>query len=120
ALQSDGKLLVGGTFLTFNGTAINRIARILPTGDLDTAFDIGTGPNFSVNKVALQEDGKILIGGLFGSYNGVAALYIARINPDGSHDPTFLEGGPIISGHRNIAGGATDIVSTSDGKVYVS
>lgn len=36
-------------------------------GELDTTFDPGTGPNYGVYAVAVQSDGKIVIGGVRGS-----------------------------------------------------
>src|SRR5688500_14543506 len=43
----------------------------------------------SVHAFALQPDGKILIGGTFRTVNGVHRMGIARLNADGSLDPTF-------------------------------
>lgn len=50
-------------------------------GNIDDTFDPGSGANQYVQAIALQSDGKILIGGLFTSYNGTARNYIARIMP---------------------------------------
>jgi uncharacterized delta-60 repeat protein len=79
ALQSDGKILVGGSFLSFNETAVNRIVRLNADGSLDTSFDPGTGFNNSVLSVAVQSNGRILAGGEFTSYNGIVRNRIARI-----------------------------------------
>jgi uncharacterized delta-60 repeat protein len=96
ALQPDGKILMGGNFSTYNGTARNDIARVNSDGSLDPAFDPGTGASggvgFGVNAVALQPDGKTLIGGDYSSYNGTARNRITRINGDGSLDPAFDPG----------------------------
>ncbi|ERM80129.1 hypothetical protein P872_14365, partial [Rhodonellum psychrophilum GCM71 = DSM 17998] len=89
ALLSDGKILIGGGFTTYNGTARNHIARLHPDGSLDWSFDPGIGASSWVNTIALQSDGKILIGGLFTSYNGTLKNNIARLNPDGSLDSSF-------------------------------
>ncbi|WP_442562013.1 delta-60 repeat domain-containing protein, partial [Flavobacterium circumlabens] len=43
ALQSDQKIIVGGSFLLYNGIPQKRILRLHPNGDLDTTFDSGTG-----------------------------------------------------------------------------
>lgn len=40
-IQSDGKILIGGAFTTYNGTVRNRIARINADSTLDTSFDPG-------------------------------------------------------------------------------
>lgn len=92
-LQPDGKIIVGGSFTTYNGTGRNRIARLNADGSLDPDFDPGAGANTSaVSFATLQPDGKIIISGGFTSYNGVARNYIARINAGGSLDETFNPG----------------------------
>ena len=92
AAQPDGKTLVGGYFTTINGVARNHIARLNPDGSLDTTFDPGTGANSWVYALAVQSDGKILVGGEFTSINGVSRNYIARLNSDGSVDTGFNGG----------------------------
>ena len=83
-LQSDGKILVGGSFTSYNGTAVNRIARLNADGTIDTGFTIGTGTTGTPWTFALQSDGKILVGGSFTSYNGTDVNRIARlINTNG-------------------------------------
>jgi uncharacterized delta-60 repeat protein len=91
-IQNDGKLLVVGDFTSYNGTAINRIARLNSDGSLDSSFTVGTGVNSSIDIVELQTDGKILIGGNFTLYNGITRNKIARLNTDGSLDTTFNPG----------------------------
>jgi uncharacterized delta-60 repeat protein/uncharacterized repeat protein (TIGR01451 family) len=112
ALQSDGKIIVGGNFATYNGTAINYIARLHPDGSLDTGFNPGTGFNYDVKSIALQPDGKIIAGGYFTSFNGTAKNYIARLNADGSLDTGFNPGTGFNSTVQSIA-------IQSDGKIIV-
>jgi len=69
-IQSDGKILCGGPFTSYNGTTRNRIVRLNSDGTLDSSFNIGTGFNAQVFSIAIQSDGKILCGGSFTSYNG--------------------------------------------------
>ena len=97
AVQSDGKIVIGGDFttLTPNGGAVvtrNHIARLNPDGTLSTSFD--PDANNSVGVVVIQPDGKILIGGNFTtlSPNGPAVFtrnHVARLNPDGTLDTNF-------------------------------
>ena len=73
-VQPDGKILIGGDFTTLapNGGATvtrNRIARLNPDGTLDTAFN--PKANGSVNAIAVQADGKILVGGFFSGVNSI-------------------------------------------------
>jgi uncharacterized delta-60 repeat protein len=91
AVQSDGKILIGGDFTSYNGvTNFNHIARVNVDGSADTNFDAaGLGASDSVRAIALQLDGRILIGGLFTNVNGVALNHIARLNADGTVDASF-------------------------------
>ena len=92
-LQSDGKILIGGNFTSYNGTARNRIARLNNDGTLDTNFNPGSGANNNVNSIAIQSDGKILIAGVFTTYNGISRNRIARLNANGTLDVDFNPGG---------------------------
>ncbi len=95
ALQPDGKILIGGVFtiLTPNSGALtrNRIARLETDGRADrTLNDLNLGgANPIVSAIALQPDGKILIGGSFTSVLGVTQNKIARLNTDGTLDLLF-------------------------------
>ena len=90
SIQSDGKIIIGGDFTTYNGTPTNYFARLNADGTLDTAFNIGTGPNGLVRSISIQSDGKIIIGGDFTSYNGIGRNRIARINSDSAlSNPSF-------------------------------
>jgi uncharacterized delta-60 repeat protein len=93
ALQTDGKIIIVGAFSTYAGVARNGIARINTDGTLDTSFDPVGGPGLSsINAVALQSDGKMIITGGFTSYNGVPRNHIARVNANGSLDTSFDPG----------------------------
>jgi uncharacterized delta-60 repeat protein len=111
-VQTDGKILVGGSFLNFNNIPRRNIARLNVDGSLDTSFNPGSGASISVNSIALQADGKIIIGGRFTSYNGVVRNRIARLNIDGSLDPTFNPG----TGADNTV---TSIAIQHDGKIII-
>lgn len=93
ALQSDGKILIGGDFTTVGGQARSAIARLNTDGSLDTTFiDAAVAkhvPGASVVAIAIQSDGKILIGGDFSTVGGQARNFLARLNADGSLDTTF-------------------------------
>ena len=92
SIQSDGKIIIGGDFTTFNGTTRNRIARLNTDGSLDTTFNPGSGANYDIYTTDIQSDGKIIIGGWFTSFNGTSINGIARLNTDGSLDTTFNSG----------------------------
>jgi uncharacterized delta-60 repeat protein len=92
ALQSDNKIIVGGSFTTFNNVPQVRIARLNTDGTLDTTFNPGVSANAVIRSIALQADGKMIIAGDFTTFNGVSRNHIARLNADGSLDTTFNPG----------------------------
>ena len=86
-VQPDGKILIGGDFTSLSpngGAAVTRnfIARLNPDGTLDTAFN--PNANAAIDAIAVQADGKILVGGGFhgpNSIGGQTRNYIARLDP---------------------------------------
>ncbi|PYJ04426.1 MAG: hypothetical protein DME25_09980, partial [Verrucomicrobia bacterium] len=110
AVQSDDKVLIGGSFTNVNGAARTNVARLKPDGSLDTAFQNGlAGANNTVRCIVVQSDGKVLIGGAFTAVNGAARNGIARLNPDGSLDSNFVSS----------ASSVLSLASQADGKVVV-
>lgn len=103
AIQPDGKIIIAGTFTSFNGTSINRIARLNTDGSLDMTFNPGSGANNFVRAVLVLPDGKIVIGGDFTSFNGTSINRIARLNANGSLDGTFNVGTGASSGVYSLA-----------------
>ncbi len=93
AIQSDGKILVGGAFTQYNGSSANYIARLNSDGSLDSSFaPTGSGLNGQVNSIAIRTDSDIMVGGNFLQYNGSSQNRIARLNPDGTLDMGFAIG----------------------------
>ena len=92
-LQPDGRILLTGNFTTVNGTSANKLVRLNADGSVDGTFNAGVGPNGSSYTLALQTDGKILVGGTFNSYNGAAAQFVARLQASGTLDPSFSSAG---------------------------
>ena len=91
AVQADEKVLLGGLFTSIGGVTRHRIARLHGDGSIDTGFNPeanGSGGT-SVASVAVQADGKILLGGFFTSVSGTTRNNIARLNGDGSIDSGF-------------------------------
>jgi uncharacterized delta-60 repeat protein len=88
-VQPDGRILIAGDFSSYNGVPSPALVRVITNGVIDLTFNMGTGPNGKVFALAMQADGKILIGGDFTTYNGIPRNRIARLNRDGSLDNTF-------------------------------
>jgi hypothetical protein len=83
-LQANGKVLIGGNFTTVNGLPRGGIARLGANGTVESTatFDPGTGADTGVGSVALQADGRILLGGAFTTVNGTTRNKIARLVND--------------------------------------
>ncbi|MDQ2792807.1 MAG: delta-60 repeat domain-containing protein, partial [Bacteroidota bacterium] len=95
AVQPDGKILVAGSlYAQFNGQPTHGLIRLLPSGALDTSFNIGTGfdgtfGDRTIFELAVQPDGKIVAAGSFTTVSGYSQAGIARLNANGSLDTTF-------------------------------
>ncbi|MBK8811666.1 MAG: VCBS repeat-containing protein [Acidobacteria bacterium] len=110
AVLGNGSLIIAGSFNP-SSSDLRRIARYSPTGVLDGSF---TTPviNGAINRLIVQPDGKILIGGEFTQIGATLRGHIARLNSDGSLDATFNP----IGGANNYV---NDLARQSDGKVVI-
>ncbi len=94
AFQADGKILIGGNF-RFNNQENYGVFRLNQNGSLDSSFTpltftYPTTYQFAqVNSLAVQADGKILVGGNFQNYGNSGRNYLVRLNTDGSVDASY-------------------------------
>lgn len=89
-LQPDGKIVVGGVFTSLNGSPRNKIGRLNEDGTTDPGFDPGLGQNVPrVDCLALQADGRILVGGFFFGMGGQVREDLAMLDGDGVADEFF-------------------------------
>ena len=111
AIQSDGKIVIGGAFTQIGATLRGRVARLDANGNLDSGFNPPGGANNTVLSVDVQPDGKVIAGGGFTAVNGTAGYTnLARFGADGSLDTAF---NPTTN---------TDVLVVrlqSDGKIYI-
>jgi uncharacterized delta-60 repeat protein len=116
AIQLDGKIILVGPFTTFSGISINRIVRLNSNGTIDTSFtaNVGSGANSTINKAAIQLDGKIILVGDFTTFNGTSVNRIVRLNSDGTVDTSFV---------ANVGSGANNSINEAaiqlDGKILI-
>jgi uncharacterized delta-60 repeat protein len=114
ALQQDGKIMIAGIIIENYGTPFMRfttVIRLNTNGSVDASFVRGN-INSNAMKVAVQPDGKILIGGFFTTINGVNRNRIARLNTDGSLDTSFNPG-------AGADHGVSSIFLKPDGKILI-
>jgi uncharacterized delta-60 repeat protein len=100
AIQNDGKILVSGSFRTFNGIARRNFVRLNPDGKLDQSFDPAAKVNGQILTFSLLDDGHIFLGGAFNTYDGIPRKNLVKIKPNGdlvaSFDPVVMEGSSVI------------------------
>ncbi|WP_200390488.1 immunoglobulin domain-containing protein [Roseibacillus ishigakijimensis] len=89
--QEDGKILLAGSFTAVNGQARGLAARLNADWTLDESFvPAGGGGFFAAQDILQDGDGKVLVCGDFADWGGAAnTAYLARLNADGSVDPSF-------------------------------
>jgi uncharacterized delta-60 repeat protein len=92
SIQTDGKIIIGGSFQEYDGVSVNHIVRINYNGSFDSSFNVGSGCDDVVWTSQIQDDGNVIIGGDFSSYNGSTCGRIARISPNGSIDLSYTTG----------------------------
>lgn len=107
--QDDGKILVGGRFSEYDGEPRRNLVRLHPDGRLDGSFDLRQlDPALGeVDVLALQGDGRILVGG-----NSSSATLV-RLHPDGSRDWSFRLSEPMTDRIGSIK-------VAPNGKIYVA
>jgi uncharacterized delta-60 repeat protein len=114
AIQPDGKIVAGGAsyedVVTVGPNSDFMVARYNPNGSSDLSFgigglmttDFGSGTFDQPNALALQPDGKVVLGGYTNDGDGPGVLFgadqlaLARYTPNGMLDPTFGRGGKVV------------------------
>lgn len=117
ALQADGKTVVVGT----SGSKF-AVTRYLADGTLDATFGT-TGrvttafgsTSAAAHAVAIQADGKVVVGGTFGSN-----FALARYHSDGTLDTSFGTGGTVTTDFATYADGIHSLAIQSDGKIVAA
>ena len=107
--QSDGRIVIGGTFTAVGGATHNYLARLNADGSVDATYN----PNFNGRVYALAYEpgsNKVIVGGAFTTIGGETRNHIARLNPSGTIDSEF---------NPNIDGQVGAIVLQSDGRILV-
>jgi uncharacterized delta-60 repeat protein len=94
AAPSDGEILLGGEFFMFGAQYNVYFDRLNADGTPDSQFDMASvdepsSPPPAAYSLAMQADGKILLGGSFTAWWGQPCSYLARVNADGSLDTEF-------------------------------
>jgi len=112
ALQADSKCVVGGQFIQVNSVSRSRIARLNADGSLDQAFNpnVSGGSFPEVSAMAVQADGKVVLGGSFTTVGGQPRASIARVLSDGALDLAFDPG---------VTGEVFSVALQTDGRIVI-
>jgi uncharacterized delta-60 repeat protein len=115
-IQPDGKILICGSFTSFNGTSTRGLTRLNANGTMDASFNanLGTAANLTILAMDLQSDGKIILGGSFTSFNGTSVGRIIRLNTIGTIDQTFN------NAKTGFANGIVQVIRFTTEGVYVA
>ena len=108
AVQADGKVVIAGSVGTVSSIGVGQIfvGRLNADGTVDTSFgadgftNVAVGPVSIANAVAIQPDGRIVVGGVSedsasSPTNSIFAL--VRFNADGSVDTSFGSSGIVTT-----------------------
>ncbi len=126
ALQPDGKILAAGT--TAGETAEQDesvVVRVLDDGGLDTTFGeegaarVDTGPFERLTGVTMQSDGSVVaVGSSYNERRTVQRMLVVRYDSAGELDPTFGEGGIVIT-EAAPQSQAEDVTVDADDRILV-
>src|SRR5919106_3889534 len=126
AIQTDGRIVAAGYGAS---TAQDFfLARYNSNGSLDPSFDgdgkvtfLGFGPNHNrANAVAIQADGKIVAAGCTSCSSSAGNFALARLNTNGSRDPTFDGEGLVTTDFFGDQDQANGVALQSDGKIVAA
>jgi uncharacterized delta-60 repeat protein len=116
AVLPDGRILIGGAFLTVGGQPHRNLALLRADGSVDPSLaDIipNTNPAGIVNAFAVQPDGRVWVGGTFSGVSG--RTYLFRLKTDGTVDTGF----PDLGFTAGREGGVTSLAFTPDGRLWI-
>jgi uncharacterized delta-60 repeat protein len=120
AIQPDGRIIAGGALTRLTVPLRTPLSRFNANGTLDTSFTAASASGGVVNVLAIQPDGKILVGGTFTSIGGVLRTNLARLSTNGIVDTTFDPAPRGISGRPWGYPGAVQCLALQpDGKILL-
>jgi uncharacterized delta-60 repeat protein len=97
-VDPDGKIIIAGDFIQINGVDRTCVARLNADGTLDqtfvpsgfTPYGFNGGTPWPIRGIAIQSDGKIVIGGRFSGGNCNSHIPLVRLNTDGTKDDSYI------------------------------
>lgn len=127
AIQSDGKIIVVGQSGDADLVFHSAVVRYNPNGSLDTTFGSGgrtllpfDSAGDVLSSIVIQPDGKLVVAGALNQNNANNAFLVARLNPDGSVDTSFANGGKLVATFGDAAAQANGVALQPDGKIVAA
>ena len=129
AVKADGGVVLAGVVTNAAGNSDFVVQKLTPTGVPDSTFgtdgrvavgfDLGGDDNDTPGAIAIGADGKIVVAG--SAYNATGSVFaLARLNPDGTLDPTFGTGGKVtLASPGNVSQAASLVSVLPDGRIIV-
>lgn len=115
--QADGKLLIAGSFASYNGNSVNKVFRVNSSGSYDASFNPNQGNQASGvgNKIAIQRNGAVILTGLTMTFqNRGTAYWLVRLNAaTGAFDTTFA------ADPNTVFNNTLDVALTRRGKILI-
>ncbi|MEL6557434.1 MAG: T9SS type A sorting domain-containing protein [Bacteroidota bacterium] len=113
----DGTILLGGSFTSVNNLPANFLVKINIEGSIDQQFmaNIGSGPERPVRSIETDNNGNILLGGGFQTFNNVSTGSFVRMSNNGIIDENFT---PSI-GSNFVTNGVTEIIVLDNDKIII-
>ncbi|MDF3029304.1 MAG: hypothetical protein K0S23_3611 [Fluviicola sp.] len=103
--------------ILFTSDILYQLYSLRPNGGIDPTFNCQTGVGQKTNLILEQPDGKIMIGGVFSTYNGKACSHLARLSTNGTMDSVFNANiglGPTVGTH------ACSIETDNENSLYLA
>ena len=85
----NNKIYIGGNFINYNGSYFSKLIRLNIDGTVDNSFNISIGFDYTVAKILIQPDSKIIAGGYFINFGGISKERIIRLSYSGAADASF-------------------------------
>ncbi len=118
AIDRQGRLYVGGTFLQAGGVSANGVARFDPATNswsaLGTGTQIGERGAGEVRALAVDGQGRVYVGGRFTQAGGVSANNVARFDPQANSWSTLGTGA-----QNGVNGTVNALAVDGQGRLYV-
>ena len=122
ALQNDGKIVVAGTGVDYDGSGYHLIAaRFNADGTLDSTYSESLSTTYGeIGDVLALSNEKILILSTVQVVNGQNDFLLTRLNADFTIDTSFGSGGSVLHDFQNQGNNAYgEMAEQSDGRIVV-